>query len=56
MAPRRKSEKVSCKALTNTYEKENRYLRGLSDYQTKVRRRETLRNARNLAVSTSCIK
>lgn len=56
MAPRRKSVKVARKSLINNYEKDNSYLRGLSDYQTKVRRRETLRNARSLAVSTSLIK
>jgi hypothetical protein len=50
MAPRKNVVKVS-KYPGIVSEKENGYLRGLSDYKAKVRRRESLRTSRCLKVS-----
>jgi len=50
MAPRKNAVRVS-KYPGSVSEKENNYLRGLSDYKTKVRRRESLRTSRCLKVS-----
>jgi len=50
MAPRKNGVRVS-KYPGSVSEKENSYLRGLSDYKTKVRRRESLRTPRCLKVS-----
>ncbi|KYN40016.1 hypothetical protein ALC56_05597 [Trachymyrmex septentrionalis] len=49
MAPRRKSIQTSRRSLNNVYYKENNYLCCLNDYQTRVRRRESLRYARSHA-------
>jgi len=49
MAPRKNAVRVS-KYPGSVSEKENSYLRGLSDYKTKVRRRESLRTSRCLKV------
>ncbi|XP_046743720.1 rhotekin-like isoform X2 [Diprion similis] len=49
MAPRKKVVNASRKPIISAYDKENTYLRGLSDYQCKVRRRETLRSAKSQA-------
>nr|XP_034193746.1 rhotekin-2-like [Osmia lignaria] len=48
MAPRRKSIKALRGSLNNILDKENDYLRSLSDYQTRVRRRESIRNCKNI--------
>ncbi|KAL0134671.1 hypothetical protein PUN28_001455 [Cardiocondyla obscurior] len=47
MAPRRKSVQTSSRSLNDVCYKENNYLCCLNDYQTRVRRRESLRYARN---------
>lgn len=52
MAPRRKSIQTSRRSLNDVCYKENNYLCCLNDYQTRVRRRESLRHARSHAVST----
>lgn len=51
MAPRRKSVQTSRRSLNGVCYKENNYLCCLNDYQTRVRRRESLRHARSHAVS-----
>lgn len=53
MAPRRKSVQTSRRSLNDICYKENNYLCCLNDYQTRVRRRESLRYARSHAVSSS---
>jgi len=53
MAPRRKSIQTSRRSLNNVCYKENNYLCCLNDYQTRVRRRESLRYARSHAVSSN---
>lgn len=50
MAPRKNVVRAS-KYQGSVCEKENSYLRGLSDYKAKVRRRESLRTLRCLKVS-----
>lgn len=50
MAPRKNVVTVS-KYQGSASEKENSYLRGLSDYKAKVRRRESLRTSRCIKVS-----
>ena len=50
MAPRKNVVRES-KYQGSASEKENNYLRGLSDYKAKVRRRESLRTSRCLKVS-----
>ncbi|XP_014475235.1 PREDICTED: rhotekin-2-like isoform X2 [Dinoponera quadriceps] len=47
MAPRRKNFQTSRQSLNNVCYKENNYLCCLNDYQTRVRRRESIRNLRN---------
>ncbi|XP_032688909.1 rhotekin-like isoform X2 [Odontomachus brunneus] len=47
MAPRRKNFQTLHRSLNNVCYKENNYLCCLNDYQTKVRRRESIRNSRN---------
>ncbi|CAL7938090.1 unnamed protein product [Xylocopa violacea] len=49
MAPRRKSIGTLRGSLNSILDKENNYLRSLSDYQTRVRRRESIRNCKNIA-------
>lgn len=51
MAPRRKSIGSLRVPLTDNLNKENNYLRSLSDFQARVRRRESIRNYKNVAVS-----
>lgn len=51
MAPRRKSIGSLRGSLNDSLDKENNYLRSLSDYQARVRRRESIRNCKNVAVS-----
>ncbi|XP_076166547.1 rhotekin-2 isoform X2 [Ptiloglossa arizonensis] len=46
MAPRRKSI-GTVRGLNGVLDKENNYLRSLSDYQARVRRRESIRNCKN---------
>ncbi|KZC06001.1 PREDICTED: rhotekin-like isoform X2 [Dufourea novaeangliae] len=48
MAPHRKSSGTIRGSLNETFDKENNYLRSLSDYQARVRRRESIRNCRNV--------
>ncbi|XP_076630949.1 rhotekin isoform X1 [Colletes latitarsis] len=48
MAPRRKSV-GTVRGLNGVLDKENNYLRSLSDYQARVRRRESIRNCKNAA-------
>lgn len=55
MAPRKKSVRSPRASLSSVFDKENSYLRGWSDYQTRVRRRDTIRNGRTRAVSRSQI-
>lgn len=50
MAPRRKSIGTIRGSFSNKLDKENNYLRSLSDYQARVRRRESIRNYKNVAV------
>ncbi|XP_033322374.2 rhotekin-2 [Megalopta genalis] len=50
MAPRRKSIGTIRGCFSNTLDKENNYLRSLSDYQARVRRRDSIRNFKNIAV------
>lgn len=50
MAPRQKSVK-NLSGICDEILKENNYLRCLSDYQSRVRRRDTLRNKKPKAVS-----
>ncbi|XP_076242213.1 rhotekin-2 [Calliopsis andreniformis] len=49
MAPRRKSIGTLRGSLNGILDKENNYLRSLSDYQARVRRRESIRNCKNIA-------
>ncbi|XP_026827360.1 rhotekin-2 isoform X2 [Ooceraea biroi] len=49
MAPRRKNIQTSRRSLNEVCYKENNYLCCLNDYQTRVRRRESIRNARTHA-------
>ncbi|KAG6800779.1 rhotekin-2 [Apis mellifera caucasica] len=49
MAPRRKSIGSLRGSLNDSLDKENNYLRSLSDYQARVRRRESIRNYKNVA-------
>ncbi|XP_012153250.1 rhotekin-2 isoform X3 [Megachile rotundata] len=49
MAPHRKSIKALQRSSNSTLDKENNYLRSLSDYQARVRRRESIRNYKNVA-------
>ncbi|XP_050484711.1 rhotekin-like isoform X1 [Bombus huntii] len=49
MAPRRKSIGSLRVPLTDSLNKENNYLRSLSDFQARVRRRESIRNYKNVA-------
>ncbi|TGZ51984.1 rhotekin isoform X1 [Temnothorax longispinosus] len=49
MAPRRKSVQTSHRSSNDVCYKENNYLCCLNDYQTRVRRRESLRYARSHA-------
>ncbi|XP_031842481.1 rhotekin isoform X2 [Nomia melanderi] len=49
MAPRRKSIGTIRGSFSNNLDKENNYLRSLSDYQARVRRRESIRNCKNVA-------
>ena len=49
MAPRRKSIGAFRGSLNGILDKENSYLRSLSDYQARVRRRESIRNCKNRA-------
>ncbi|XP_078033502.1 rhotekin-2 [Augochlora pura] len=49
MAPRRKSIGTIRGCFRNTLDKENNYLRSLSDYQARVRRRDSIRNFKNIA-------
>lgn len=51
MASRRRSLKVSRKSFHSFRDKENNYLHVLRDYQSRVRRRDTLRSARSILVS-----
>ncbi|XP_020288436.1 rhotekin-2-like isoform X2 [Pseudomyrmex gracilis] len=46
MAPRKKHIQTGRKSLNDICYKENNYLSCLNDYQTRVRRRESIRNAR----------
>lgn len=48
MAPLKKS--VLSKSLPKIKDKENHFKRGLSDFQVRVRRRESLRNLRVIKV------
>lgn len=48
MAPLKKS--VLSKSLPKIKDKENSFKRGLSDFQVRVRRRESLRNLRVIKV------
>ncbi|XP_076295034.1 rhotekin-2 [Lasioglossum baleicum] len=49
MAPRRKSIGTIRGCFNDTLDKENKYLRSLSDYQARVRRRDSIRNCKNIA-------
>ncbi|XP_076651624.1 rhotekin isoform X2 [Halictus rubicundus] len=49
MAPRRKSIGTIRGCFSDTLDKENNYLRSLSDYQARVRRRDSIRNCKNIA-------
>ncbi|KOC59123.1 Rhotekin-2 [Habropoda laboriosa] len=49
MAPRKKSIGGLRGSTSNVSDKENNYLRSLSDYQARVRRRESIRNCKNVA-------
>ena len=55
MAPRRKSVGLLRAPLTDSLDKENNYLRSLNDFQARIRRRESIRNYKNIAVSKSLI-
>ncbi|CAK9824864.1 RTKN2 [Anthophora retusa] len=49
MAPRRRSIGGLRGSSSTVLDKENNYLRSLSDYQARVRRRESIRNCKNVA-------
>ncbi|KAK9308913.1 hypothetical protein QLX08_001320 [Tetragonisca angustula] len=49
MAPRRKSVGLLRAPLTDSLDKENNYLRSLNDFQARIRRRESIRNYKNIA-------
>lgn len=51
MASRQGSVKSLRKSFNSLRDKENKYLHVLRDYQTRVRRRETLRSTRSVLVS-----
>lgn len=51
MAPRRKSVGTLRGSLNGILDRENNYLRSLSDYQARVRRRESIRNCKTTVVS-----
>lgn len=51
MAPLKKPPRAR-KSMPNVSDKENSFLRGLSVFQDRVRRRESLRNLRSFKVGT----
>ncbi|OAD51908.1 Rhotekin-2, partial [Eufriesea mexicana] len=49
MAPRKKNGTLRRGLSSNSSEEEHNYLRSLNDYQARVRRRESIRNCKNVA-------